>query len=452
MLPRIARTIARHQMFPPGSRAGVAVSGGADSVCLLHALLELRPDLAITVLHLNHGLRGQASDGDAAFVEALARRLGLPFEGRTVELPAGNLEQEGREARRAFYLDLLKAGRIDRVATGHTLSDQAETVLYRFVRGSGTAGLAGILPVTAEGIVRPLIEVARPQVEEWLRSRDIAWREDESNRDPAFIRNRIRHEFLPALAGSINPRLAESLARTASIARDEEEYWDAVIDPLAVRNLRLRPPAVLFQAETVACLPRAVARRLLRRAIVMVKGDLRSVDSAHIEAILDLTAPTLGSGRLQVPGVDVFRSFDWVRLAPPRGPGRAEYSMPITVPGRLRIPGTYAELAFTLTEPEARYTDKESALDWEEISGTLEVRNWQPGDRYRPAGHTCEKKLKTLFQEARVPLWDRNRWPVVTCGEEIVWAARFGPAAQFAATSRTRTVLRVREIESLTEI
>jgi tRNA(Ile)-lysidine synthase len=438
-------------MFEPGSRAGVAVSGGADSVCLLHVLLELRPDLAVTVLHLNHGLRGAQSDADAAFVEALARRLALPFEGRSVTLRAGNVEQEGREARRAFYLDVMNTGRIDRVATGHTLSDQAETVLYRFLRGSGTAGLAGILPVTAEGIVRPLIEVARPEIEEWLRARGIEWREDESNRDPAFVRNRIRHEFLPVLAESVNPRLAESLARTAAIARDEEEYWDSVMEPLAARHLISRPPAVLFEAAPVASLPPAIARRLIRRAICMAKGGLRSIDSAHVEAILGLADPALGSGRLQVPGVDVFRSFDWVRLAPPREPGRAEYAISITVPGRIRIPDTQSELAFTLSEPQDRYNDKESALDWEHISGTLEVRNWRPGDRYRPAGHTCDKKLKSMFQEARVPLWDRNRWPVVTCGEEIVWAAQFGPAAQFTATSRTRTVLRVREIESLTE-
>ncbi len=265
----------------------MAVSGGADSVCLLHMMVECFPALELSVLHLNHLTRGAESDADAAFVRDLAARLGLPFIYREQRIPADeNFEQAARRARHTFFVDCLKT--LDRVATGHTRSDQAETVLFRFLRGSGTAGLSGILPMTAEGIVRPLLHLTREQVERWLGDRGLTWREDSTNRDLKFARNRIRHELLPALARDWNPALTDALARTAAIAQDEEAYWAGIVSPLAAERLRLRPPAVLFRADALTSLPRAVARRLARRALEMAKGDLRAIDLSHVDALLQL--------------------------------------------------------------------------------------------------------------------------------------------------------------------
>ncbi len=224
----IRRTIERYRMLEPGQRVGVAVSGGADSVCLLYALLELG-GLELSVLHVDHGLRGEESRGDAAFVRELAAGLGLPFCLREIDLPAGNLEQEARKARLSFFREHLAQGHADRVALGHTRRDQAETVLFRILRGAGTAGLAGIRPVTAGGLVRPLIDVERAEVEEFLRGRGIAWREDSTNAAPDFARNRIRHRLLPQLAADWNPGIVETLARTAEFAQAEEAYWEAEI-------------------------------------------------------------------------------------------------------------------------------------------------------------------------------------------------------------------------------
>ena len=207
MLDRVAEFIARHRMFEPGQRVGVAVSGGADSVFLLHALREL--GLQLSVIHIEHGIRGAASVADAEFVAQLAATFALPFHIRHADVPAidGNLEQAARNVRQAFYAELIAAGAIDRVATGHTRSDQAETVLYRILRGSGLAGLSGILPVTREGLVRPLLEIDRSEIEAWLREHGIAWREDETNRDRTYARNRLRHEILPLLRDGFNPQL-----------------------------------------------------------------------------------------------------------------------------------------------------------------------------------------------------------------------------------------------------
>ena len=464
MIARVVQTIERFRMFHAGQRVGVAVSGGADSVCLLHALFELAPrwNLHLHVLHLNHQLRGEESREDALFVERFAVQLGLPFSKAEVDVArlaterGENLEEAARNERRRFFSDFLRSGLLDRVALGHTRSDQAETVLFRFLRGSGTAGLAGIRPVTTEGFVRPLIGVERGEIEQFLRERKIAWRQDSSNACLDFARNRIRHELLPALQREWNPAIREMLAQTADWALEEESHWEAEIDRLADEFLTRKPPVVLLRTDQLRVLSSAAARRLVRRAIQTVKGDLRAIDFAHIAAVLNLASQTDGDGRLQVPGVDVYRSFEWLRLAPP-GLDNLEnrnFRLPVSIPGRLPLPGGGTAILLELIENkpvtelcDSRYNKAVHYLNWDRISGALEVRNWRPGDQYRPVDRSGEEKIKLLFQQARVPLWQRRNWPVIiTSGEEIVWARQFGPAADLVATPESRVLLRVQEI------
>jgi tRNA(Ile)-lysidine synthase len=443
MVERVAATIERYRMFAPGQRVGVAVSGGADSVCLLHVLRELAPRwaLRLSILHVDHCLRGEDSAADARFVRELGAGLGLEVlcheadVRRISQLEGDNLEQAARNVRQEFYLGLLRSDALDRVALGHTRSDQAETVLFRFLRGSGAAGLAGIRPVTQEGLVRPLVEITRSEVRQFLAERGLPWREDASNQDLAFARNRIRHELLPALERDWNPALSEILAGVAKVARDEEEYWRGLVDHLVKGNLIHRPPAVLFRASWLSGLPPAVARRVTRRALALAKGDLRRIDLRHVECILELASAATGSGHCALPGLEAARSFDWVRVAPP-APGRYDYQKELCVPGRYPLPNTGWELVleFVSAGADCGYNMNETKqLDWGRISGNLQVRNWRPGDRYRPCGHASEVKVNSLFQQARVPSWDRGTWPVITCGGEIVWVGRFGPAAGFAA-------------------
>lgn len=458
MVERVSRLIIRYSMFPAGGCVGVAVSGGADSVCLLEVLAELaaRWELKLEVLHLDHQLRGEESARDAEFVQEMAARLGLVAHVRRVdvrglsETSGDNLEQAARRARREFFLEFLREGRVDRVALGHTRSDQAETVLFRFLRGAGTAGLAGIWPVTAEGLVRPLIEVERGEVLGYLRERGIPWREDSSNLDRRFARNRIRHELLPQLSREWNPALTEILAQTALLAQEDEDYWGEEIEQLAAGDLEEAGAAVLLRAGLLSRMAPAAARRLIRRAIRQVRGDLRGVDFAHVEQVLRLAGRRAGHGRAQAPGVEVIRSFDWLRLGPK---GAAEeaggYRIRLAVPGRYLVPGTSLEVSLVLGEGENGYNTEGRDVDWGRVCGPLELRNWRAGDRYRPVGHAREVKLKRLFHEARVPLWARRKWPIISCGEAIVWAGRFGPAAEYVAGAESRTVLKVREIGDL---
>ncbi len=448
MLDRVAAFLST-----PGlthKKIAVAVSGGADSVFLLTALREL--NLAHAVLHINHKLRGPESDADEAFVRALAAQHDLPFHTAALPPPEGNTEQEARRLRYQFFLDCISQNLCDAVATGHTLDDQAETVLFRFLRGSGTAGLSGIRPATTEGIIRPLLNLRRHEIRTWLTAQNIPWREDASNANLDFQRNRIRHNILPELA-QLNPSLPHVLASTAAWARDEEDYWTAELDRLEPLYLQPAPETVILNIEPFTRLPVAVQRRLLRRAIERVRGNLRSIGFHHVEAIRALMATREGSGRIQLPDLDVYRSFDQLRLAPAHFDSRLErnFSVPITIPGETRVPERQLSIDMEQFTRRGVYNGDVNALDWAKCRGSLHLRNWRPGDQLERADRLgTSVKIKTLFQEYRIPLWERRRWPVIvmdnSADADIVWTRKFGAARQFAASPKSESVVMVREL------
>ena len=336
------------------------------------------------------------------------------------------------------------------MAVGHTRSDQAETVLFRFLRGAATAGLAGIRPITADGIVRPLLSIERAEVEQFLREHGIPWRDDSTNASPRFARNRIRHVLLPQLARDWNPSIVPTLAHAADWALAEEAYWKTEIEGLAAGRVVERDGAFLLRAGALSQLPLAVARRLVRYVLGKVRGDLRRIDFGHIASILDLASQPGGCGKVQVPGVEVCRSFEWLRIAVPRPV--TGYCLPVFAPGCFKVPAAGLELSLELIEKAETseqldyvYNSGMRGLNWRSLSGSLELRNWRAGDRYQPVGSTGDKKIKTLFQQARIPLWERPCWPVLTDGAAIVWTRQFGPAAGVAAGSGAKVVLRVAE-------
>jgi tRNA(Ile)-lysidine synthase len=421
VLPQVLATIARHNLFPLGTRVIAAVSGGPDSVCLLHVLRELVPAQLAGVAHFNHKLRGEESEDDERFVAALAGGFHLPFFRASAEVGPGNLEQNARRARQEFFRGLPA----DRIALGHTLDDQAETVLFRLLRGSGLSGLAGILPVTQEGIVRPLLDVRRTEVRAFLEQHRIAWREDSSNRSPQFARNRIRHSLLPQLAKDWNPQIATALAHLADVAYEEEAWWAQEVARLRVPTIEA-PGSVEIHTPSLAALPRALLRRLLRQAIHRAKGDLRGIDYAHVEQVATLATAPNGSGRKAIPGLTVVRSFDWLLLRVPR-PKPVLAPIPIHRAGAYAWPASKSMIQLVL-DPGLHSTNACDTLE-------LELRGWRPGDAYCIRGAEHPTKVKDLFQKARVPSWRRASWPMITGKGKILWAKEFGPSAKNSGVS-----------------
>jgi tRNA(Ile)-lysidine synthase len=470
LVDRVGEIISRYSMLSAGDRVGAGVSGGADSVALLHILQRLK--FRVTVLHVNHQLRGPESDADESFVRALADSLGLEVVVEQAPIQHGNLEQEARLARRRFFKRCLESHGFNKVALGHTRSDQAETVLFRFLRGSGLAGLAGMRMVTTHGLIRPLLTTSREDVRSWAAAEGIEWREDSSNADLRFKRNRLRNEVIPALAHEFNPNLEAVLSGTAELAGDEEDYWTEQVEaiyrqitkrtPICAHNEHQTPCGLhlgsFFQISALLNLHVAVQRRVIRRALIDVRGDLRSIDMRHVDAILAICGSRHGHDRVIVPGVDAFRSFDTLLLAPvgelnstPR-----HYQLELKLEENLELPFRVGRIIVSRArtgpqncvnfKKEQQFPVEVVDLDGEALTAegvALRVRNWEPGDELHRPGHQGAEKVKSLFQEHKVLLWERRDWPVVVAGDEIVWVRRFGAAAKFSAVSVGRESIRL---------
>jgi tRNA(Ile)-lysidine synthase len=426
-------------MRQSGARWCVAVSGGADSVCLLHVLHVLRErlDLQLQVLHVNHGQRGEAAEADAAFVEQLAEQLALPYRQENLQLGelSNNREARLREARHACFREVLQRKDADAIVTAHTLSDQAETLLFRLLRGSGVRGLAAMQSVADGPLLKPMLGIHREEARNWLRAQTLPWREDESNKDLRMARNRIRRVLLPALERDWNPALSATLGRTADILSEEDQWMVQETARVAAPHLRERFGGVLVPASWLADLPRALARRVVRMVSSRL-GGLHDLEFQHVENALALAADAEGTGRFQAPEIDVTRSFDWLWFCRPGNSGDLEersLSLPIRLGSTLALRG--ANIRVSLGSYNEGWVLDPARLEQAGIAGhSLTLRYWQPGDRYQRVGAERVETLKELFQSQRVPLWDRRFWPIVTGGGEILWTG-FGYSAAYAAQS-----------------
>lgn len=453
-IQRVAGILHRYSMTPEDARLGVATSGGADSVVLLHVLLELgwRP----TVLHANHKLRGAESEGDETFVRDLAGSLGLPVIAEACPVPdSGNLEQEARDARRVFFQTARAALGLTYIALGHTESDQAETVLYRFLRGSGTGGLAAMRPVTRDGFIRPLLQVSREEVRAWAREKGLTWREDSSNFEPHFVRNRLRNELLPRLAEAVNPGLTGVLAQTAAVAQDEEDYWTELAGTSYAAIAKRTSLGSFLPIEAFRTLHPALQRRIVRCGFLDIRGHLRGIDLQHVEAVRRLTFSSEAHDRVIVPGVDALRSFDVLLLARPGRLNEAKrhYRVEVAFDRRIQLPYDLGAIRLSRLDPKLQNCvnvkiDKTPSteiayLNSDALRGPIYVRNWEPGDGMRRPGHSSFEKLKTLFQEHRILLWERRHWPVLVSGDEVIWAKDFGCSAEAKAEVGTERAIQL---------
>lgn len=460
---KLLRYIREHGMIAPGDRVGVAVSGGADSVALLLALLDLRQELGavLSVVHFNHKIRGTAADADQEFVATLAQKHGLAMSAGIGDVPkharasGKSLETAARDLRYAWFDQLLE-GELSCIATAHTLDDQAETVLMRLSRGAGTRGLAGIYPVLRRRkskIVRPTLNLRRAELLTFLKSVGESWRDDSSNLDLQHTRNRVRHKLIPLLEREFNPAIVRVLGELADIARGEEEFWS--------RQLEIGSREV-FASESVNTSdllrqPIALQRRLLRAAAH--RADVK-LDFEHVEALRHIAAsPSSTLETCEVPGASVTfsgranqRELRFRLGSPKTQKPRAKpaFQYKLCVPGEVQVAETSSWFRATLVSAErtgkgllsaavpqrkegnnrqnAGYNQPE-LLDPRALASELTVRNWRPGDRFWPAYRKAPKKVKELLQHTTVG--QRATWPVVASGAEIVWMRGFPPAAGF---------------------
>ena len=429
---KIREYIDANDLIKAGDRVLVAVSGGADSVALLY-LLHSMGNLDLLVAHLNHGLRGEESDGDELFVRRLAADLGLPVFAERADVRALaadgrlSLEDAGRRARYAFFGRIAAEHGAVSVALAHHADDQAETVLMRLLRGAGGTGLAGMSPRSAGRYVRPLLCVTRAEIESYLRERRLHFRVDSSNASNEFLRNRIRNQLLPLLAG-YNPAVFERLTATAEIVAADEELLAALTDQALNRLARQSAGSVTLGTGPLRTELKGLRMRLYRRAIVLVKGDLAHISFRHLQDLDRLLFSPKPNARISLPdGITARRSYGELEILRDGPLDEAEWKDPILVPG----PGEYllpggGRLTVSMggeLPPGLGLGRWQAGFDIASVPFPWLVRAFCPGDRMVPLGMTGEKKVKDIFIDAKVPLTARRRIPLVLCGGNLIWVA-----------------------------
>ena len=407
-----------------GDTLVVALSGGADSVALTDVLATLSrvKGFRLVAAHLDHGLRPESGD-DAAFCAAFCRSLGIPLRVGTADVRAralrerSGLEDAARRERYAFLRQVKEEERGTAIAVAHTRDDQAETLLLRLLRGAGSTGLAAMQPRTGD-VIRPLLAASHRAVRRHLQARGLAWREDPTNADPAFLRNRVRHELLPLLEARFNPRLRETLARTASLLADDAALLTELAEDLWQHAGRVEAGEAVVACRALARAPRPLARLALRRALTLT-GGLAGVAAVHVEKLLDLACSEAPSGRrMPLPGGRE-ATFAWDELTiGPRRPAVRPFAHELAVPGRVDLPDGKTLVAEAARGPAV--SNGESAVVAAPEDGVpLLVRTRRPGDRVRYRGR--DLSLKRFLVSRRVDAFRRTSLPLVAAGSQVLF-------------------------------
>ncbi|MYA71248.1 tRNA lysidine(34) synthetase TilS [Candidatus Poribacteria bacterium] len=459
------RFIAQHKMIENGEIVLVAVSGGADSLALLYGLHALRAQLncKLHVVHLNHCLRREA-DADAEFVQQHAAHLDLPCTIQRVEVPRLvkewklSVEAAGRKARYQFYESVCTEVSATKVALGHHQDDIAETVLMNLIRGSGASGLKGIAPVRDIKFIRPLVGSTRQQIEAFLTSIGVTPRQDTTNTDINYLRNRVRHELIPQLVRDYNPNIKTGLSRTADVLGAESEYLDTVARK-AFETCRIQGThkKVVLDRVKFRQYHIALQRRMLRQSISEMLGDMNDLYFAHCEAMLNLVEGDAPNTVLALPNNLRFRR-SYQQLIFERKPVEIEsFAYPVTTVGKTSITILNTEITAelgdvvsrgTLALPDGKF---EAIFDYDKLRKVfakpssetvpLIVRNRQQGDRFQPYGMRGTKKIKDFLIDAKVPRFKRDSIPLLVCGDEILWVIGYTTSNAFKIKSDTRQYL-----------
>jgi tRNA(Ile)-lysidine synthetase-like protein len=482
----VRASLVEHAIVSAGDTVLVAVSGGPDSLCLLHILYSLREDLGIAlhVAHLDHMLRGDESAAEAEFVATTARVWGLSITATALDVRAlaqsnhENLHQAARAARYRFLAQAARACGARAVAVAHHADDQAETVLMHLLRGAGPAGLRGMrptvpweewvpehetrrsgdakrnelslssIPPVSPALIRPLLQVTRAEIEAYCAAHSLQPRRDPTNLDPSATRNRIRHELLPRLI-EYNSHIVAALGRTAALSADEHDLIQRSLTAVWPSLAYQRPGAIDFDGAAWRGLHPALQREALRRAYTLWGGSA-TLEWEHVEAARAVVAGGVG-GRAELPGgvaltVGYGGAFTIGVPHEHSGPQLAGHALALAIPGRVALAAGWAIEAIQRPAPAAPATELQVDLDADAIVGPLLVRSRQPGDRFRPAGARGRRRIQDMFVDAKVPRALRAAWPVVTVPAGIVWTPGLRPAADFAPSATTQRVVRLRVI------
>ena len=443
VLDEVVKTIQDRRLFSPGQHLLVAVSGGPDSVALLSLLATLAPAwrLKLTVVHFNYGLRGSESDDDETFVSSLCEVRNIPFVVRRPVLAkqrrASSLQMLARWARYEAMKSLAHEIHADRIVTGHTANDQAETMLMWMLRGAGLTGLAGMPFMREQVIVRPLLRTTREEVLDYLKQEGLSYRQDSSNLTGIYRRNRVRRDLLPVME-DITPGIVRLLERQADVLRADDDYLGQVVEELYESLVTVdQKGAKRFEREPVVNLPDALKRRLVRHILKSFDSQQRPPSLRVVDSVLRILSSRARGTRVSLRGAQVVRDGERVRVIPRIALKSADdrrSGVPTVEPVRVSVPSTVhwpgtgqeihvQEMSKRAAEPFLKHRTRDCVVfDTARFSTPLVLRAWQAGDRMYPRGMGGKsKKLQDFFTDVKVSREERARIPLLVAPEGILW-------------------------------
>jgi tRNA(Ile)-lysidine synthase len=476
-LKKVYLTIEGYDLIRQGETVLCAVSGGPDSVAMLHILVELvetqQLGWKLHVAHVNHGLRGAESDDDERFVRALAEKFKLPFHAKTVDVKGArdkermSLEEAARKLRHEYLQGLALEIGAQKIALAHNLDDQAETILHRILRGTGLRGLKGMAPIRVISrkhdlfLIRPMIESERPEVEAYLKERKIAFRTDLSNYDTSLTRNKIRHKLIPAIESDFNPRVKMALVKLGQTAGSFYLLLREIAKEVYENTKMLSGEGeVCLSVEEFAKLPPAIQTLIIDRSVKTILGRLPQLNFEHYLEIISLCGEHAFQKTIRLPrGLEARREGYVLKIARPREePPPIKFTrQKVKIPGRTLIRKLNLEINAEVQEGRIvglkdfiRNKDyTEEIIDFEKLQGPLVVRLRSKGDQFVPLGSRGSTKLKKFFIDNKVPKSVRDRIPIVTDNSRIVWVVgyRIGDAVKITDATTKVLKLKVRRLD-----
>lgn len=453
VFPKVKKIIERYNMFSPGDRVLVGVSGGPDSVCLLHILNRCRKEMALSlhIVHINHGIRKRESKREEKFVSHLASRMSLPITVKSLDVPSYarkkrlTIEEAARDMRYSAFEQLAGKLNAKKIALGHTASDQVETVLMHLLRGSGPQGLSGIPPVRKLGstaIVRPLIEVNREEILNYLKKNNLTFCLDSSNRKTEYFRNKVRLKLLPLLRKNYNENIDGALLRLSEILKEENAYWERVVERVLGKIVSWEAEKILIDFKKFLRYNVIVQRRVLYRLF----GGIVSL--SQIEAIRNLAQKSSQGKRIYLgKRFSVRKEGNFLIFSSSPERRFKKFNYPLRVPGKNEIEGLNLTLNTRIVDfyPVSEKETNTAYFDIDKINfKKLLLRNRREGDRFRPFGLRGTKKLSDFFIDRKIPRRLRDRVPLLVEGEDILWVVGIRRADKARITEDTKKILEVR--------
>lgn len=456
MLYSVVKAIEKYNMLSFGDNVVVAVSGGPDSIALLHILNSLRDryNLSLYGAHLNHMLRGGESDGDAAYVEDFCRKFEIPLTVRRVDIDRMSKEEgisheeAGRKARYSLFEDVAISYDASKIALAHNMNDQAETVLMRIMRGTGLEGLGGIKPVRDNRFIRPLLFTTRSDIENYCKIHSLNPRTDSTNLKPIYSRNKIRLELIPYIRENYCPGIETALSSMAELLKDDNDYLEEHVSSIYKDSAVEKEGFVLIDTKVINSLHVAVSRRLIRRGILHVKGNLTGIESKHIELIFLISRNGTTGAAVELPGsIKVKISYGYLNIINSKGETNDKFCYRLNIPGKTPVYETGGTVNAEIMDAGTGnlFIDNRfiKYFDYDKIKGILSVKSREEGDYIIPIGMRGKKKIKELFIDSKIPREQRDRIPLISFDKEVLWAIGYKTNENYKVTKDTKKVLKL---------